>query len=171
MQSDSWASATTAASRPEILKPEIMLFPPPTPNQSGTRCGISSLNSRFRTRPVSCSRAAQGREPGLPSVHHCRQATALGHSLATLSEAPSLGPLPSSDPSPSQLPQAPQAPPRLCSEAAGAEGVREPRPAVTALEELGSGGGGLVPCSVCSVKFVPCKESLNSCIFKRENLI
>lgn len=43
---------------------------------------------------MSCSRAAQGREPGLPSVHHCRQATALGHSLATLSEAPSLGPPP-----------------------------------------------------------------------------
>lgn len=113
---------------------------------------------------MSCSRAAQGREPGLPSVHHCRQATALGHSLATLSEAPSLGPPPSSDPNPSQPPQAPQAPPRLCW---GQQG-----PAVTALEELGSGGGeGLVPCSVCSVKFVPCKESLNSCIFKRENLI
>lgn len=33
-----------------------------------------------------------------------------------------------------------------------------------------SWGRGLFPCSICSVKFVKCKESLNSCIFKREIL-
>lgn len=78
---------------------------------------------------MSCSRAAQGRGPGLPSVHHCRQATALGHSLATLSEAPSLGPPARLRPKPFPAASGPTQAVR-----GGSRGGRSagPRPAVTA---------------------------------------
>lgn len=42
---------------------------------------------------------------------------------------------------------------------------------LTSWGQSGGGAGALVPCSICSVKFVKCKESLNSCIFKEKSYL
>lgn len=95
------------------------LFLPSHPHQSGIRCKISSLILASGPRPVSCSRAAQGRGAGSACVYHCCQATALWLYMAILSEAARLGPrqaliLKRDPPAPPPLSSGPpQAPPLL----------------------------------------------------------
>ena len=110
--------------------------------------------------------------PGPPTFTTVVKPRPSGQYLAVLSDVARLGAPPSSD-----LETATRCPPGpAAAAAAGGPGTRalesRPRTGLAApgrflMAELG-GGEGLFPCSICSVKFVKCKESLNSCIFKRE---
>lgn len=143
-----------------------MLFPPSSPGPPAhlpTRVEPAAKSPALilASGPDRCLALGQPRAegPGLPSVYHCS-----GHSLAILSEVPCQGPLPSSDPQRSPL--SPFWPPRAHPSPSPSAAWRQL--ATPGEPGLGWAGLGLFPCSVCSVKFVMCKESLNSCIFKRE---
>lgn len=119
--------------------------------------------------------------PGLPTFTTVTKPRPSGQYLAILSDAAHLGPPPSSDreEATGALP-ALLRPQRLLLPG-GSDGKQalwgaRPHTGLAAhghflMVELGVGWEGLFPGSICSVKFVKCKESLNSCIFKRENLI
>lgn len=156
-----------------------MLFPPTPrpqgtpPNQSGIRCKISSLNSCFRTE----TRVLLLGSPGLRGQACPRLPLLSSHGpLASTWPSSVMWPASASRPAPISETATRRPPGPAAAAAAGGPGTRalesRPRTGLAApgrflMAELG-GGEGLFPCSICSVKFVKCKESLNSCIFKRE---
>lgn len=157
------------------------LFLPSTPTRVESAAKSPALF--LLQDPDRCLALGQPRAegPGLPAFTTVVKPRPSGQYMAILSEAAHLGPPPSSDPEEAPLPHTPFRPSSGPTTAASRQGWeagslgspgahRAPAHVHFLVVELGV-GGGLVPCSICSVKFVKCKESLNSCIFKREDLI
>lgn len=144
----------------------------PPSNQSGIRCKISSLNSCFRTQTgvlLSGSPGLRGQAcPRLPLLSsHGPLASTWPSSAMWPASAPRQAPITKRPPGALPVPLLLQ--PR---DAVSGEPAAHRAHGPWSLPDGRAGGGeGLFPCSICSVKFVKCKESLNSCIFKRENLI
>ena len=95
--------------------------------------------------------------------------------MATLSEAGRLGPCQALIPKRPPMSPPPSSGPTCCcleavmgSRLSGEPAHRARRP--RSLPDGRAGGRGLFPCSICSVKFVKCKESLNSVSLKEKIL-